>query len=343
MELQQNSWKSPRGSTGRPTWGTDERLADERAIDTVTTEIEQTGCSYSPSTGCNYVMRNTVRFPAGSQLADKLVYRSVAFECFHFGTYTSYATVRRKQRTAKIGCRSKIYFLCKDNRLQVGRYQLKHNHEVNPENPVSELRIPDGKSRKRRAIRVNYDMEKSEHNLPARCLEEYEVAVDSENADFNNHANDSGWMDTSGTDLHSSLASEVLVDSSRAVEHICTDVLFSHLEHIIADLKSIATSGGPNRLLSCLQDLQELEIKWRQEVGPENDTIEEVPLDVPGFPSEEVEDISTARRSAGSPSFRHADPQNFSHLSIPQPSHLEYPDDDDFSRNWYQEGRMADN
>lgn len=183
---------------------------------------------------------------------------------------------------------------------------------------------------------MNYNMEKPEHTFPECYLEEY-VALDPENAGFDHHDDDSVWMDTSGADSHFSLA----VDSSRVVDHICTDVLLSHVERSISNLKSIATSGGPDRLLSCLQDLQELEKKWEQEIGLEDNAVEEVSFGVSDdFSSEEVQDISSARRSAGFPSLRRVDPQDFSPLSIPQPRRLEYLDDQDSTRTWYHEGRM---
>lgn len=43
-------------------------------------------------------MRNTVKIAPDVPDAEKLVYKSVAFECHHFGNYISYATIRVKQK-----------------------------------------------------------------------------------------------------------------------------------------------------------------------------------------------------------------------------------------------------
>ncbi|VDN97381.1 unnamed protein product [Rodentolepis nana] len=274
-------------------------------------------------TGSNYVMRNTVRLPIGHPLADRLVYRSIAFECYRYGTYTSYATVRRKQKTTKIGCQSKIYFCCKDDQLQIGKYQLKHNHEVNPDDPFSELRIPDGKSRKRKATYASNNVKTKKCYLPDSYSEEYKVNGFSENDE---------WIDSD--QFPPNLAAEVSIESSnRSVDNIFKDAVGRQLlERSLSDLKAIACSVGPDRFFSCLNDLQELENKWKSEFFVNRDDGEIKGKSRMGdsgdFPCEEIVEIPPSSLSivyASSPS-RHNDL-----LDIPRASNLE----DSPNRSWY--------
>nr|CDS32726.1 conserved hypothetical protein [Hymenolepis microstoma] len=278
-------------------------------------------------TGSNYVMRNTVRLPDGHPLANRLVYRSIAFECYRYGTYTSYATVRRKQKTTKIGCQSKVYFCCKDDQLQIGKYQLKHNHEVNPEDPFSELKIPDGKSRKRKATYASSNVETKKYYQPDNYAEEYKVNGLSENDE---------WIDSD--QFPPNLAAEVSIESSnQSLDNIFKDVMGCQLlERCFSNLKAIAYSDGPDRFLSCLNDLQELENKWKSEfcanrdngemreksrVGDSSDFSCEEIVEIPPPPS--LKGLSLVYESSPS---RHNDL-----LDNPRNSNL----DESQNRSWY--------
>ncbi|VDO01073.1 unnamed protein product [Rodentolepis nana] len=84
-------------------------------------------------TGSLYRKRNTKRFPESSTFASTLVYKSFAYECYHYGTHTSDSVPLRARRSAKIGCRSRITISCFQNKLRVVQFNLKHNHDVDPE------------------------------------------------------------------------------------------------------------------------------------------------------------------------------------------------------------------
>uniref|UniRef100_A0A0X3NHJ7 FAR1 DNA-binding domain n=3 Tax=Schistocephalus solidus TaxID=70667 RepID=A0A0X3NHJ7_SCHSO len=84
-------------------------------------------------TGNRYVKTNTRRLPPDSPNAETLVYSHLVYICYRYGTNVTLYKSRKPQRTAKIGCRSKIYFYVHDNRLHVRRYDFRHNHEVGPD------------------------------------------------------------------------------------------------------------------------------------------------------------------------------------------------------------------
>ncbi|KAM3186071.1 hypothetical protein ACTXT7_005121 [Hymenolepis weldensis] len=278
---------------------------------------------FMKSTGSNYVLRNTVRFPDDHPLANRLVYRSLAFECYHYGTYTSYATVRRKQKTTKIGCQSKIYFCCKDDQLQIGKYQLKHNHEVNPENPFSELKIPDGKSRKRKATYAEDNVEIIEHYLPEDYGEEYKVNTFPENDE---------WIESD--QYPPNLAAEVSIQSSnQSLDHIFKDVMSCQLlGRSLSNLRAIAYSDGPDRFFTCLHDLQELENKWKAEFCLDGEVKEEAQLGNSGdFPGEEIEFSSPPLLKRLSIVYASSSSQRNDLLDIPQSSNF----DDPQNRSWH--------
>ncbi|VDN12917.1 unnamed protein product [Dibothriocephalus latus] len=68
-------------------------------------------------TGNRYVKTNTRRLPPDSPNAETLVYSHLVYICYRYGTNVTLYKSRKPQRTAKIGCRSKIYFYVHDNRL----------------------------------------------------------------------------------------------------------------------------------------------------------------------------------------------------------------------------------
>ncbi|KAL5111650.1 hypothetical protein TcWFU_002854 [Taenia crassiceps] len=84
-------------------------------------------------TGSLYGKRNTKRFPAESPYATTLVYKSFAYECYHYGSHNCDASIQRVRRSAKIGCRSRIHISCYRNKLKIVRFDVKHNHDVAPE------------------------------------------------------------------------------------------------------------------------------------------------------------------------------------------------------------------
>nr|VZI31006.1 unnamed protein product [Spirometra erinaceieuropaei] len=93
------------------------------------TKIEE----FQRVTGSLYARRNTKRFPVGSAESKSLVYRSFAYECYHYGSHKSGSMMQRNRRSAKIGCRSKIYVSCSRNMLKIVRYDVRHNHGVTPD------------------------------------------------------------------------------------------------------------------------------------------------------------------------------------------------------------------
>ncbi|VDM17418.1 unnamed protein product [Hydatigera taeniaeformis] len=292
--------------------------------------------SFMKATGSNYVMRNTVRFSKDYPNADKLVYRSVAFECYHFGTYTSYATIRRKQRTVKIGCRSKIYFCCKGDRLQVGSYQIKHNHEVSPKNGAGELKIPVGKSRRRNNAQL--DCKSSAKRVsPTGHEGGYDITEASENGNFGHSSRlddkDNHWVDASGLDLYPSLADSCDASPRRA-NRIPAAILFPQLDFSLENLKSLASSGGTARLFSCVQDLNALENKWRREFEQDPSEGMEVPFSVSdAFPNDDTEDTPPRKRPVIFSSSRRT--RDFSPLDIPQPPDLEQSEAEYANRSWF--------
>uniref|UniRef100_A0A5K3FL79 FLYWCH-type domain-containing protein n=1 Tax=Mesocestoides corti TaxID=53468 RepID=A0A5K3FL79_MESCO len=226
--------------------------------------------AYFKTTGSNYVMRNTVRLPHDLPNASKLVYRSIAFECYHFGTYTSYATIRRKQRTVKIGCRSKIYFCCKGDRLQVGSYQVKHNHQVSPESGAGELKVPFGKKRRKRSPRSG-DKGGSKKSYLGQYNNEYDVITTHEYGKLDQHnppEKDEHWVET--PDGKPYAVSSIMAYPGtypRRPSRAPPAVALSQLDFCLGNLKFIASSGGASWLLSCIQELMSLESKWRRNFG----------------------------------------------------------------------------
>ncbi|CDS37094.1 conserved hypothetical protein [Echinococcus multilocularis] len=294
--------------------------------------------AFMKATGSNYVMRNTVRFPKDYPNAGKLVYRSIAFECYHFGTYTSYATIRRKQRTVKIGCRSKIYFCCKGDRLQVGSYQIKHNHEVSPGNGAGELKISVGKNRRKNP--VDLDCKPSAKRVLLARDGGCDIAEAPENGNFGHSSSfdDKGnqWVGAPGPELYPSLA-EVFDGPPRRANRISAAVLFSQLDLSLENLKSLASSGGTTKLFSCVQDLNALENKWRREFEQEPSCEGvEVPFSVSDvFPNDDVVDAPLRKRpNMFSPS-RRIVTRDFSPTDIPQPPDLEQSEAEYANRPWF--------
>ncbi|VDK31485.1 unnamed protein product [Taenia asiatica] len=295
--------------------------------------------SFMKATGSNYVMRNTVRFSKDYPNADKLVYRSVAFECYHFGTYTSYATIRRKQRTVKIGCRSKIYFCCKGDRLQVGSYQIKHNHEVSPKTGAGELKLPVGKNRRKNQVEL--DCKPSAKRVPPMRYEGgYDIVEAPENGNFGHSSRlddkDNHWVEAPGPELYPSLT-EVCDTSPRRANRLPTAVLFPQLDFSLGNLKSLASSGGTARLFSCLQELNALENKWRREFeqDPSSEAME-VPFNVSDvFPNDDTEDSPPRKRLSIFSSSRRAVTRDFPPMDIPQPPDLEQSEVEYANRPWF--------
>nr|CDS22530.1 Transcription factor FAR1 [Echinococcus granulosus] len=97
------------------------------------TELQTKMDEFQRITGSLYGKRNTKRFPAESPYAHTLVYKSFAYECYHYGTHNCDASIQRVRRSAKIGCRSRIHVSCYRNKLKIVRFDVKHNHDVAPE------------------------------------------------------------------------------------------------------------------------------------------------------------------------------------------------------------------
>lgn len=61
-------------------------------------ELQRKMDEFQRITGSLYGRRNTKRFPAESPQATTLVYKSFAYECYHYGTHNSESTMQRVRR-----------------------------------------------------------------------------------------------------------------------------------------------------------------------------------------------------------------------------------------------------
>ena len=240
-------------------------------------------------------------------------------------------------RTAKIGCRSKIYFCCKGDKLQVGRYEVKHNHEVNPLNGCGKLKVPVGKTRRKRPLQLDYKPV-SKTARAGQYDDDYDTAPETSNfcRSPKPDIKDANWIDACGVDFYPSVA-EVCDISSRRVSRTSPAVLLSQLEFSLENLKSLATSGGTDRLFSCLQYLNALENKWRQEFGeaPSYNGIEETVAATDTSPNDVISDTSPRRRlgilhQTGRPLSR----EIFS-MDVAQPQDAEPPEVEYINRTWF--------
>ncbi|VUZ55835.1 unnamed protein product [Hymenolepis diminuta] len=107
-------------------------LFTDKIFDTYA-ELQARMDEFQRVTGSLYGKRNTKRFPESSTFASTLVYKSFAYECYHYGTHNSDSAPLRARRSAKIGCQSRITVSCYQNKLRIVRFNLKHNHDVAPE------------------------------------------------------------------------------------------------------------------------------------------------------------------------------------------------------------------
>ncbi|KAM3172035.1 hypothetical protein ACTXT7_015366 [Hymenolepis weldensis] len=136
-------------------------LFKDKVFDTYA-ELQAKMDEFQRITGSLYGKRNTKRFPESSAFASTLVYKSFAYECYHYGTHNSDCTPLRARRSAKIGCRSRITVSCYQNKLRIVRFNLKHNHDVAPEHaktyPRNRRLTPTQLSVVEKMIRSNCDV-----------------------------------------------------------------------------------------------------------------------------------------------------------------------------------------
>lgn len=239
----------------------------------------------------------------------------------------------------KIGCRSKIYFCCKGNRLQVGSYQIKHNHEVSPKNGAGELKIPVGKNRRKNSVELNCKPS-TKRIPPARYEGDCGIVEASENGNFGHSSRlddkDNHWVEAPGPELYPSLT-DVCDASPRCTNRIPATILFPQLDFSLGNLKSLASSGGTARLFSCLQDLNSLENKWRREFeqGPSPEGME-VPFGVSDvFPNDDTEDSPPRKRPNVLSLSRRSITRDFPPMDLPQPPDLEQSEAEYANRPWF--------
>lgn len=72
-------------------------LFKDKVFDTYA-ELQARMDEFQRVTGSLYGKRNTKRFPEGSTFASTLVYKSFAYECYHYGTHNSDSTPLRARR-----------------------------------------------------------------------------------------------------------------------------------------------------------------------------------------------------------------------------------------------------
>ncbi|KAL5107336.1 hypothetical protein TcWFU_001310 [Taenia crassiceps] len=277
--------------------------------------------SFMKATGSNYVMRNTFTDQS------------------HLSVIISAHTRVMPLSAANKGCRSKIYFCCKGDRLQVGSYQIKHNHEVSPKNGSGELKIPLGKSRRKNPVKPDCKLS-AKRVPPTRNEGDYDIVEAPENGNFGYPSRldgkDNRWVEAPGPDLYPSLT-EVCDASPRCANRIPAAILFPQLDFSLGNLKSLASSGGTARLFSCLQDLNALENKWKQEFeqDPPSEGME-VPFSVPDvFPNDGEEDSPPIKRPSIFSSSRRAVTRDFPPMDIPQPPELEQSEAEYANRPWF--------
>ena len=236
-------------------------------------------------------------------------------------------------RTAKIGCRSKIYFCCKGDRLQVGRYEIKHNHEINPQNHCGQLKVPVGKNhRKKPSNKVDLNLVANTTRF-GQYDNDYDIIPASE-TDNIEHPSKSAvksghWCGASNDDLCASIAEACDISHPR-LSKISSTALMSRLEFSFDNLRSLATSGGVERLFTCLQYLDALESKWRQEFGqnPTTSGISEATADPSTFLNSDIPRSPKAARTIS----REILPTDFSQPMDVEQSEVEY-----VNRSWFYE------
>uniref|UniRef100_A0A0X3PFV3 FAR1 DNA-binding domain n=1 Tax=Schistocephalus solidus TaxID=70667 RepID=A0A0X3PFV3_SCHSO len=238
-------------------------------------------------TGSVYVMRNTVRLPGNYPNAEKLVYKSVAFECQHFGTYASYATIRCNQRTGKFGCRSKIYFYCRDHHLTLGKYEAKHNHGLNPnmDRPPPKSRRPHLKKASGIKNKANngHDFEIVELDVCAETEISQKATDDCGFGDDFIDDYSEAWHSRQIKPRHSiGLTQELgssppplisqqgpLLSGQVRLSSVTPAVMVAQIEPCLQNLKLLALSSGVGRFQACMDELLAIEMRWRREFGAE--------------------------------------------------------------------------
>ncbi|VDL86052.1 unnamed protein product [Schistocephalus solidus] len=100
--------------------------------------------------------------------AETLVYSHLVYICYRYGTNVTLYKSRKPQRTAKIGCRSKIYFYVHDNRLHVRRYDFRHNHEVGPDL----VQFPPKRRRSKKQMQQLAQQQQQQQQLELQCQQQ---------------------------------------------------------------------------------------------------------------------------------------------------------------------------
>ncbi|KAM7537114.1 hypothetical protein Aperf_G00000078163 [Anoplocephala perfoliata] len=78
---------------------------------------------FQTKTGCVYTKRHTCPWPKDDLEHRDLVYKKLAYECFHYG-------YKREALNEKPDRRSAIFITCRNNALHITRYEMRHNHPL---------------------------------------------------------------------------------------------------------------------------------------------------------------------------------------------------------------------
>uniref|UniRef100_A0A0X3NUR0 FAR1 domain-containing protein n=3 Tax=Schistocephalus solidus TaxID=70667 RepID=A0A0X3NUR0_SCHSO len=197
-------------------------------------------------TGSLYVMRSTKRFPDDHPERKTLVYRSLVFECYHYGTRKSLARLRPNQRTAKIGCRSRISIYCKDHELTVMRYEVRHNHEVTQQSA--------------RLYPKNRRLDKSQELAVRELMKSH-----PENHVIKDYIEDNFNMSVTLYDVKN-LKRRFKTHPEPPTE-LTQEDMFSHINPQLQQLEQLAMSSNSDRFWGRIDDIAALASRWRNEDG----------------------------------------------------------------------------
>ncbi|VDL18788.1 unnamed protein product [Hymenolepis diminuta] len=93
-------------------------------------QLEEKMEEFQAKTGCVYTKRHTCPWPKDDLEYRDLVYKKLAYECFHYGYKKEAANEKSERRSFRTGCRSAIFISCRNNALHINRFEMRHNHPI---------------------------------------------------------------------------------------------------------------------------------------------------------------------------------------------------------------------
>nr|CUU98575.1 hypothetical transcript [Hymenolepis microstoma] len=93
-------------------------------------EFEEKMEEFQTKTGCVYTKRHTCPWPKDDLEHRDLVYKKLAYECFHYGYKKESANEKPERRSFRTGCRSAVFISCRNNALHINRFEMRHNHPI---------------------------------------------------------------------------------------------------------------------------------------------------------------------------------------------------------------------